>query len=72
MAQDSSDIIMLHAILYQQTMLYFKSNLAPDKGYVWNFQKIVSLDYTSEDGVLLRYNPNRNLQAQCFEYVYKN
>jgi hypothetical protein len=51
-------------------MLYFESNLASDKGCVWTFQQIISLDNTSEDGVLLRYNPYRNLQAQCLEYVY--
>ena len=53
-------------------MLYFESNLAPDKGCVWNFQKVISFDNTSEDGVLLRYNSYRNFQAQCFEYIYKD
>jgi hypothetical protein len=53
-------------------MLYFESNLTPDKGCVGNFEKVISLDNTSEDGVLLRYNPYRNFQAQCFENVYKD
>ena len=71
-AQDSSDITMLHAFSGQQTMLYSESNLASDKSCIWNFQKVISLDNTSKDGVLLRYNPYRNLQTQCLEYVYKN
>jgi hypothetical protein len=52
-------------------MLYFESNLASDKGCIWNFKKVVSFDNTSEDGVLSRYNSYRDLQAQCLEYFYK-
>ena len=52
-------------------MLYLESNLASDKGYIWKFEEVISLNNTSEDGVLLRYNPYRNLRAQCIEDTYR-
>jgi len=50
-------------------MLHLESNLASDKGRIWYFEKVISLNNTSEDGVFLRYDPYRNLQAQCIEYI---